>query len=80
MFLPAFTSENKSQEQTAINAARSEAWLQPRRTSMDAVIVEERAQPALPTAFMSAEKRGGGVPVGRLPSAYGMSVRSPDQL
>ncbi len=80
MFLPAFTSENKSQEQTVINATRSGAWLQPRRTSMDAIIVEERAQPALSDGIPERGKQGGGVPVGRLPSAYGMSVRSPDQL
>lgn len=55
MFLPAFTCENKSLKQTVINAARSGEWLLTRRTSTDAVIVEEKVQLALSTAFMSVE-------------------------
>jgi hypothetical protein len=80
MFLPASASENRSLEQTVINTPKIQSVaLAP--VHRDGRSNRRRASPAhAPDGIHERGKRGGGAPVGRLPSACGTSVRLPNQL
>jgi hypothetical protein len=53
--LSASTNVKSNPDKTVITAAASRDWLQPHRTAMYAVNVDEIAPPTLPNVFMSAE-------------------------